>query len=394
MIKEGSWTFVDDGRPVTPFVGKYAAKVPNIFELIREGWGRAGVAEAPYRPLRIEFELTTKCNDTCPSCGMGALSMKDGRTLTASEIERLAEEFASIALPGVAITGGEPFAARPAMRRFMRAVRGRVDISKLTTNGYWGGSDLQVGRVFEALVKDGLLENRLFVPLMMLSIGEQTTPLPSVCRIIHHVVTEFTDHDLNLAISSLADPADRAHKIYPLMAQYEAMYGPFPHGRIHSTMRVYLENERLEQQAEINRPGETPVSKWMDRCFDCFAPTVGAYVLPTALLKQHGDLYACAAFNVPEKLSFGNLFTEPLREIVNRTNRSGYVRTVREGHGLAGLHSVIPRQVTDEMRSGSFCDSCTLLIDKYEEHTGDLMPPKSVIPTDSLFSRIGGQRDV
>jgi hypothetical protein len=106
-----------------------------------------------------------------------------------------------------------------------------------------------------------------------------------------------------------------------------------PEHRVHSTMRVYLHNERLPSQAAVHRPGHTTVAQWMGRCFDCFTPTVGAYVNPTALLKQDGGWYTCAAFNVPERLGFGNLYGLGLRAILERVNQSAYVRRVREGGG-------------------------------------------------------------
>ncbi|MBT2491681.1 hypothetical protein J7E96_24765 [Streptomyces sp. ISL-96] len=322
---------------------------------------------------------------------MGALSLKDGINLTGVQLARLVEQFEDVALPSVAITGGEPFVAARDLFRFMSMARGVTDISKLTTNGLWGSAK-RCAPTFEQLVKNGLMDNKLFVPLLMVSIGEQTTPLHYVCRIIHHAVTEFTDRELNVAISSLADPADPEHKIYALLELYEKTYGAFPHDRVHSTMRVYLDNTRLEQQAPIVRPGSTPVSRWMDHCYDCFAPTVGSYVLPTALLKRTGELYSCAAFNVPEKLGFGNLFQETLRDIIARTSTSPYVAAVRDGGGLKGLHGVIPRAETDAMTCDSFCGSCSLLIDKFEAVTGESEPGGSTVPMfseSSLRRRMG-----
>ncbi|MEU8244746.1 hypothetical protein [Nonomuraea sp. NPDC048916] len=395
MIKEGTATYVDGRGPVIPFTGKYAVKTSAVFDLIRAGWDGAGLVDAPYRPLRIEFELTTKCNDTCASCGMGALSLQAGRSLSDRQLDHLVSEFASVGLPSVAITGGEPFVAMRALLRFMAQARGTVDVSKLTTNGVWG-SQKRCGPTFDQLVAHGLLDNRLFVPLLMVSIGEQTTPLDRVCRIIHHAVTEFSDHELNIAVSSLADPSTREHRIYPVMRLYAETYGDFPHDRVHSTMRVYLPNERLDDQAAIHRPGRTSVARWMDHCYDCFAPTVGAYVLPTALLKASGDLYACAAFNVPEKLGFGNLFREPLRDILARTNRSAYVATVRAGGGLKALHDIIPRAESEQMTCGSFCGSCALLIDAFERKTGGegtaggTEPP--MVSVDALWSRFPAKR--
>ncbi len=385
MIKEGAFRFIDGCGPVEPFKGKYAVKDARVFSIIRAGWERVGLGEAPYRPLRIECELTTKCNDTCRSCGMGALSLQQGRTLTDGQIADLVDQFESISLPSVAITGGEPFVAMRPFLTFMKRVRGVVDISKITTNGLWG-SDKRCGSTFDLLTASGLLENRLFVPLLMVSIGEQATPLEYVCRIIRHAVTEFTDHELNVAVSSLADPADRKHKIYALMELYERSYGTFPHDRVHSTMRVYLENDRLQDQAPIHRPGVTPVAKWMDHCYDCFAPTVGSYVLPTALMKQTGDLYSCAAFNVPEKLRFGNLFAESALEILDRVNRSPYVVKIRDGGGLKAMHDVVPQSVTQSLTCGSYCGSCALLIEEFEQRTVERGPGGTALPLIDVVS--------
>lgn len=388
MIKEGQFTFVDGRGPVEPYQGKYAVKRRDVFEVIRRRWDAAGLVDAPYRPLRIECELTTKCNDSCPSCGMGAMPLAKGITLTPDQRERLVEQFADVALPSVAVTGGEPFVAMHALRPLLRRLRDhRIDISKLTTNGVWG-SERRCARTFDQLEQAGVLDNELFVPLVMVSIGEQTTPLGYVARIIHTAVTRYTDHELNIAVSSLADPATRQHTVYELIETYERAYGDFPHNRVHSTMRVYLDNERLPEQKKIDRPGHTSVKRWMNACFDCFAPTVGTYVLPTALLKADGRLYACAAFNVPERLAFGDLWSQSLREILDRTNRDRYVQTVREGGGLKALHGHVAEAFTETSTSGSFCDSCALLIGEFDRTTPTTTDAGPVIPTEALFSRL------
>ncbi|MEU8828844.1 hypothetical protein [Streptomyces sp. NPDC048636] len=398
MIKEGTDLFVEDQGPVEPYRGKYAVKTPEIFKEVRAGWARAGLDPAsPYLPMRVELELTTKCNDHCPSCGMGALPLSQGRTLSNGQIGFLLGQFASIGLPSLAITGGEPFTAWRALLALLNGARERsIDISKLTTNGIWG-TQRRCGPVFDRLERAGFLDSKLFVPLLMLSIGEQTTPLDRIARILHHAVTHYTSRDLNVALSSLADPTTREHRVDDLISVYEAAYGAFPHDRVHSTMRVYLNNERLEGQARAERPGRTPVSKWMDRCFDCFRPTVGAYVLPTSLLKQDGCWYTCAAFNVPEKLAMGNLLRERARDVLTRANSSAYVARVRAGGGLKALHDVVPRAESSSTTGTSFCDSCTWLIDRHDEITGEKTgdPAAPVIPVSSLLSRIstaGGAR--
>lgn len=363
MIKEGTALFKRGHGPVEPYAGKYAVRHADVFERIAARRRAAGLApDDPYQLLRVEVELTTACNDSCPSCGMGALPVTEGKTFTQEQLVRLVEQFASVGLPSIAITGGEPFVRRLDMFWLMRrAADCGIDISKITTNGFWGTRD-NCPRVFDKLEANGLLTNRLFVPLLMLSVGEQATPLKHIANIIHEAARRYTAHQLNIAVSSLADPATREHSVYDLMALYQDMFfEPFPHNRVHSTMRVYLNNDRLPDQAKASRPGHTSVGDWMGECYDCFAPTVGAYVLPTALLKQDGRLYSCAAFNVPEQLDFGNLFETPLREILERVNASRYVQRVAAGGGLAALHGAVPED-TIQQDADSFCGSCAVLV--------------------------------
>ncbi|MFJ8078757.1 radical SAM protein [Streptomyces sp. NPDC096176] len=390
MIKEGSYLFVEGQGPVEPFRGKYAVKSADVFERVRARWASVGLDPASaYLPMRIELELTTKCDDSCPSCGMGALPLAEGRTLTDGQIRFLLQQFASIGLPSIAVTGGEPFTAWRALLKLIEgASEHGIDISKLTTNGSWG-TVARCPRVFERLEKAGFLDGTLFVPLLMMSIGEQNTPLESVARILHHAVTHYSKRELNVAVSSLADPATRRHKVDDLVAVYESEYGQFPHERVHSTMRVYLTNDRIGGQAPVHRPGHTPVAKWMDHCFDCFAPTVGAYVLPTSLLKNDGSWYTCAAFNVPEKLAFGNLLRERATDVLARAAASLYVQRVRAGGGLKALHDVVPREFTEKTTCTSFCDTCALLIDQFDEKadttTGHRSP--TLIPPAALMAR-------
>ncbi|MEV5282939.1 hypothetical protein [Streptomyces sp. NPDC052811] len=388
MIKEGQYTFIAGKGPVEPFLGKYAAKHADVFDVITRRFAAAGLDQLRYRPLRIELEITTKCNDSCPSCGMGALPLAAGITLTPDQRARIVDEFDAVGLPSAAVTGGEPFVAVHALMPLIKALNGRgIDVSKLTTNGVWG-APRRCERTFERLEKAGFLDNRLFVPLLMLSVGEQTMPLEWVARILHHAVTHYSHRELNVAVSSLADPADRTHKIYELIEVYEKAYGTFPHDRVHSTMRVYLDNERLPEQRKTDRPGHTTVKRWMDACFDCFAPTVGTYILPSALLKQDGRWYACASFDVPESLGFGNLFTDGLRTILERANDSSYLQTIAQGGGLRGLHGTVPEEFTTSTTCGGFCASCSLLSAKYREVNG--LPPAvslPVVPADALMAR-------
>ncbi|MFE2541019.1 hypothetical protein [Actinacidiphila glaucinigra] len=88
MIKEGAHTFIDGQGAVVPYAGKYAVRTDDPFTAIRAGWEAAGITGA-YRPLRVELEITDRCNDTCKCCGMGAKPLADGITLSDAQVDRL-----------------------------------------------------------------------------------------------------------------------------------------------------------------------------------------------------------------------------------------------------------------------------------------------------------------
>ncbi|MEI5035883.1 hypothetical protein RB201_34390 [Streptomyces sp. S1A(2023)] len=70
-------------------------------------------------------------------------------------------------------------------------------------------------------------------------------------------------------------------------------------------------------------------------------------------------------------------------------NATQYVRTVREGGGLAGVGAIVSKAMTDAMTCGSFCGSCTLLIDKVEGITGERvgLPKLPTFSAQSLFRK-------
>lgn len=113
-----------------PFLGKYAAKHADIFNMIERRFTAAGLDGMRYRPLRMEVEITSKCNDTCPSCGMGALPLAYGATMTPDQRAHLVDEFDAIGLPSTAVTGGEPFVAIHALMPLIKALSGRGSTSR------------------------------------------------------------------------------------------------------------------------------------------------------------------------------------------------------------------------------------------------------------------------
>ncbi|MFE4368229.1 hypothetical protein ACFRMN_08275 [Streptomyces sp. NPDC056835] len=106
-------------------------------------------------------------------------------------------------------------------------------------------------------------------------------------------------------------------------------------------------------------------------------------------MKEHGDWYTCAAFNVPEKLAFGNMLRERATDLIARAGSSAYVARVRAGGGLAALHDVVPRSYTEKTTCTSFCDSCSLLIDRHDEVTGEATGHRSLAPLIPIAALLG-----
>ncbi|MFF3431350.1 hypothetical protein [Streptomyces sp. NPDC002602] len=105
-------------------------------------------------------------------------------------------------------------------------------------------------------------------------------------------------------------------------------------------------------------------------------------------MKEDGRIYACASFDVPEALGFGNIFTGGLRTIIERANDDSYLRRIPDGGGLRGLHGAVPKEFTTATTCGGFCPSCSLLSEKYRE-TNSLSAarPLPIIGPDALTAR-------
>jgi organic radical activating enzyme len=130
-------------------------------------------------------------------------------------------------VPGIAITGGEPFLVQEEMRYLIStAQKHGVDIAKITSNAFWGKDDCS--KTIDPLIEAGILNNRHFVPTFMFSIGEQTTPLPKVAKALHYMHERFSEEQISLALSSLKMPGEN-DKTAEFVGVYEGLYGSFPH---------------------------------------------------------------------------------------------------------------------------------------------------------------------
>lgn len=346
MIKEGEFKFVFNKSQVIPYKGKYPVKKASFFSDV-------GADETPYKPLRIELELTNQCNDSCEHCGMHA--KKVGEALTHEQIDHVVDQLAASSIPGIAITGGEPFLAREELGYLISTAQKRgVDIAKITSNAFWGKDDCS--KTIDPLIEAGILNNRHFVPTFMFSIGEQTTPLPKVAKAFRYMSERFSEQQVSLALSSLKFPGEK-DKTTEFVEVYEGLYGSFPHDRIHLTERTYNNTDETVHFRSVR--------DWISESYDCFTPTVGAYVIPTALLKVNGDVLSCACFNTPEQLRLGNIYEKDLASILQETNERKFIQTVRK-EGLKGFFPELSEDVLNT-GAGDYCGSCAHVLDALGE---------------------------
>lgn len=342
---------------VRPFTGKYAAKKSNFFECMSDIQKQKMPDHWVYRPINSEIEITSCCNQSCPHCGMAA-NRHNGVHYQQEQLIDYIHQLHDNGIISFSLTGGEPFLDFSSMLCMMEAARSRVDIAKITSNGFWGKSPAYY---FEKMVNAGLLSNSHLVPCLMISIGEQSTPMQDVCAIFHYAVTHFSAQELTLCISSLCEYGQDS-KVDEFINTYKTLFGDIPPDRIFLTENYYR-NSKYIQQATTDVEGRN-VANYMMGPVRCFEPTIGKYILPRLLVKANGDVCTCACFNPPEQLYIGNYRKSNLREILEQINSSDIVRIIAKD----GLHQFRHWISLDECRDincNNECDACRYLINSY-----------------------------
>ena len=344
---------------VKPYCGKYAAKSTDFFSHVNAVQSEKMDSSWGYRPINSEIEITSQCNQSCPHCGMAA-NKHNGISYTEQQLTDYVEQLYDNGIISFSITGGEPFIAFPNMLKMIECSRGKVDICKITSNGFWGNNP---SYYFERMVSAGLLENKLLVPCLMISIGEQSTPMEDTCAIFAYALSHFSPEELTLCISSLCEYGEES-KIGLFVSTYERMYGSLPHGRIFLTENYYR-NSRCIQQKAKNIQGRT-VADYMMGPVRCFEPTIGKYILPRMLIKSTGTVCTCACFNPPEELYIGNFREESIHEILDMINRNPYVKIIAED-GLHQFRHWIDLEKCKNILCNNECEACRYLIQAYHD---------------------------
>ncbi|MDR3079126.1 MAG: 4Fe-4S cluster-binding domain-containing protein [Rickettsiales bacterium] len=358
MIRNSVFNF----SRIRPFHGKYAVKQSDFYSLMDQTRGTLP-DDWFFRPLRAEIEITNRCNQRCPSCGMYSLS--DLEPLGEVDMLKLVKDLRENGVPSIAITGGEPFLDRKTLLNLIGlAIENGIDISKITTNAFWGHSLDSIRDNVDSLLEAGLLKNRHFVPLIMMSLGEQTVPVDNLSNIIHHLTQNFRETEIHIGISSLRTGG--IHKTDMLRENYSRIYGTdFPDGRVYITYSDYVSSDSNRQSGRAEKYLRSLDA--IENCYMCFDECVGSYVLPTILVKKDGTVYACSCFNVPrEYFTLGNMYREPFRVILERANKNENIRTIKEC-GIRGLLAKLPEGERKELENiyvDSYCEICRILLDR------------------------------
>lgn len=348
----------ENKEQLVPYEGKFAVKHPDIFEVIKSAQSNLPT-EWLYRPLNLEIEITNQCNLKCQHCGMHANLPHEIVSPSYDQLEHLAQDMARYKVSSIGFTGGEPFMTFDKMLYMIsQCQQNSVDIMKITSNGFWGKD---AAFKFRMLDSAGLLKNKNFQPLLMISIGEQTVPLETIAELIHTYTLHYKKEDLNLCISSLVNYGEPS-KVPDLIATYESVFGEFPKGKIYLTETYYKNNKEMKDKANVNM--QLP-SDMIDTSIKCHTPTVGKHILPRMLVKANGTAYPCACFNVPTLFKSLNVYTDGLGAVLEDINQRDYIQVIRH-EGIKGLCKDIDMVELDKKRFDDICTLCGYLCEHYK----------------------------
>lgn len=342
--------------------GKYAGKKQQIFDYIRKWQNEKFVKNLSIKPLQYTFEITNRCNCNCQHCGMMANGNQDKKRLNLCELYGIIDGLFECGIPGYAVTGGEPFIEFNNLCKVICYAKGKVDIIKLISNGFWGEN---VNYYFSKLINSGLLKNKFFIPNLQISIGEQDVKLEFVCNIINYYVNNFKQSDLHLGIINTRILGKRISKLEILIDKYEELYGEFPKGRIFLTESNYV-NVNLDDK--IRKKLNVPVFCAKDIICDCdntFQQTIGKFVGPKIFMKCNGDCYPCEIFNLHSAMYLGNYFKDGLAFVLKNLNKNKYIKFIKK-YGTKGFNNVIDKKTMESNYFETSCNACEFCI-KYCE---------------------------
>lgn len=350
---------------VVAYRGKHAVKTERFFEIVAARQAQCMPSHWRYRPLKIEVELTDRCDQSCPHCGMAARSASGGGPVLPDELLfALPDQLHAFGIPGISLTGGEPFLVLDRLLTLLERCRDRVDVVKISTNASWASSPREARRVLGALRDHGLAAGQLFRPVLLVSVGEQAVPLDRVALALGTARELFDDRELALCVSSLA-PRFAGDRLDELDAAWRrTIGGEFPWDQIFLTSRTYMRAGRGEGDPLLPRR-DVPLSA-LCKPRGCFQQTIGAVVVPTPLVKAGGEAYSCSVFGMPAELRIGSLMEHRLAGLLERANRNPYVGLLARG-SLPMLAACLRPGALEGETADNFHEACWRLIALAEE---------------------------
>lgn len=278
------------------------------------------------------------------------------------ELKCLVDDLEKCGIPAYAITGGEPFLAFDKMCTMINYSRGRLDVNKIISNGFWG---INAEYYFKKLEENGLFENKFFVPSIQISIGEQTVPYEYICNIINYVSKHYDIGKLNIGIIHTRERNLEESKLMILYKTYINKYGEFPENRVYLTDSYYVNSNPVAKE-KLDVPTDTVYNE-IAACDNTFTQEIGTFVSPKIFMKCNGDCYPCEIFNLHKNMYLGNYFKDGLNKIINNYNTNKYIRFIRE-YGTIGFRNVIPKKVLENKECETSCYACEYCIKFCEEN--------------------------
>lgn len=342
---------------------KYACKSVNSLEEIAL-WRKGKIlSNQKIRPLQFTFEKTNRCNCNCKDCGMSANSIVDGKTKQSwEEIKQIIDSLYKFGIPSYAITGGEPFLEFDNICKMIDYSRGKVDVIKIISNGFWGAN---VEKYFKRLERAGLFLNRFFIPSMQISIGEQDVKMEYVCNIIHYVTTHYDLDKLHLGIINTRFYGQKTSKLSRLYKKYLELYGEFPQKRVYLTDSYYVNSNILaKDKLKVKKDS---ASELVLQCDNQFKEEIGFYISPKIFMKCNGDCYPCEIFCLHKNMYIGNFFEDGIEKVLENYNNNKYINFIYK-YGTKAFNDVLPKQLLNKKFETSCyaCAYCIKMCDKYK----------------------------
>ena len=345
---------VEESEDIT--LSKYASKTKNFYDDLLKYQQQKPISNFKIKPIQFTFEITNKCNCNCPNCGMSANMIEGKNVMSKEELFFIIEQLHNIGVPSIAYTGGEPFLEFNLMCEGIKYSQNKIDTIKIISNGFWGNNPKYY---FDKLINAGLFNNKLFVPSIYISIGEQNVKLDYIANLINYVTENKLNKQINFGIINTRHKDEKYSKLEQLFELYVDKFGKFPYQKIYLTDSIYVNSNKLaKEKMDLE---QSSIYEIIDYCDNTFNTCIGKFVSPKIFMKCNGDCYPCEVFNYHKDVYLGNLFQDKLLYIIEQFNNNNYIKFINE-YGTTGFKKVIPKQILLENHCETVCQACEFCI--------------------------------